>query len=575
MYKRQILAGDDGKYYYFAHGAERFSDGRVSAGQRVGSVGSSGTGPGGYAAQGGTDPHLHLAVGSTGDFNLGARGGNGDIDPDVLRQQVTLAVANGVAGAAPLVQKAFQYAIEAGLPDPELFAAQIQQESGYDPNAVSSAGARGIGQFMPGTAAMVAKQMGVSLEEFWSSTDLQLRGAAMHMADLTKQFGSQSRALSAYYSGSGGGVHPEYVNAVEGQRATVRGPARGAMAGGIGDFLNEMEVALAESFHIRPEIFEPMAAQVQAFTDLMSQDLPTGTVTVALEKMTAAMAPVENAVANATMSLPDLEKTLVEMGARAGLSNEPLDEMRAGLITSATALQEMVASMATADPRFAALLTNLDKTGASTATFALDVLNLLAALNQAPAAVALAPGPAVSAPPPALPGVAAPGAAPLAALPPAVIAAGTVTVQQTAAMAAGWAEVTRAIDETNINLTRYSNYLFVLTPERLVEQRGGWQDIAEAAKLATEQLQEYIEMLASLPGGGASLEGLPEAHDGAYVARGGAAVLERGERVLTANQQQGNSATYNFNFNGPAPDRGTARDYMTRARYEMERAGLA
>lgn len=35
----------------------------------------------------------------------------------------------------------------------DVLAAQIQQESGWNPNAQSPAGAQGIAQFMPGTAA--------------------------------------------------------------------------------------------------------------------------------------------------------------------------------------------------------------------------------------------------------------------------------------------------------------------------------------------------------------------------------------------------------------------------------------
>lgn len=44
-----------------------------------------------------------------------------------------------------------QRAQQHGL-DPELIVRQIQQESGFNPRAVSSAGARGVMQLMPATA---------------------------------------------------------------------------------------------------------------------------------------------------------------------------------------------------------------------------------------------------------------------------------------------------------------------------------------------------------------------------------------------------------------------------------------
>jgi soluble lytic murein transglycosylase-like protein len=48
-----------------------------------------------------------------------------------------------------------------GFPAPvPLFAAQMRQESGFRPDAVSSAGARGLFQFMPTTAAWAADSAG-------------------------------------------------------------------------------------------------------------------------------------------------------------------------------------------------------------------------------------------------------------------------------------------------------------------------------------------------------------------------------------------------------------------------------
>lgn len=72
---------DTGRWYYLAHGQYGFDDGHQERGRIIGWVGSTGTGPGGFSASGGTAPHLHLAISSDGDFSRGHRGGSGDIWP--------------------------------------------------------------------------------------------------------------------------------------------------------------------------------------------------------------------------------------------------------------------------------------------------------------------------------------------------------------------------------------------------------------------------------------------------------------------------------------------------------------
>lgn len=88
-----------------------------------------------------------------------------------------------------------QAAASAGI-SPDLFVRQIHKESGFNPNAVSHAGALGIAQFMPGTAA----GMGVNPH---NPTDA-LYGAARLMAQLNGQFGGDyAKALAAYNAGPG------------------------------------------------------------------------------------------------------------------------------------------------------------------------------------------------------------------------------------------------------------------------------------------------------------------------------------------------------------------------------------
>ncbi|WP_336032821.1 NlpC/P60 family protein [Geodermatophilus sp. FMUSA9-8] len=89
--------------------------------------------------------------------------------------------------------------------DPALLAGVAKVESGFDSSAVSPAGATGLMQFMPATAA----GLGVTATDPASSID----GAARYLRQLTDRFGSTDLALAAYNAGPGtvsryGGIPP-------------------------------------------------------------------------------------------------------------------------------------------------------------------------------------------------------------------------------------------------------------------------------------------------------------------------------------------------------------------------------
>jgi hypothetical protein len=101
---------------------------------------------------------------------------------------------------------------------PKLLKAVAKQESGFNPNAGSSAGAKGLMQFMPGTA----KGLGINPMDPAQAVD----GAARLLSSYIKEFGSPEKALAAYNAGPGavtkyGGIPPyretqNYVHSIMG-----------------------------------------------------------------------------------------------------------------------------------------------------------------------------------------------------------------------------------------------------------------------------------------------------------------------------------------------------------------------
>ena len=113
--------------------------------------------------------------------------------------------------------------------DPALLAGLVKQESGFNPNAGSPAGARGLAQLMPGTAA----GLGVTnvLDPLQS-----LDGGAKYLRQQLDAFGGDvTKALAAYNAGPGavqryGGVPPyaetqHYVRVVQENAARYRAAA--------------------------------------------------------------------------------------------------------------------------------------------------------------------------------------------------------------------------------------------------------------------------------------------------------------------------------------------------------------
>lgn len=85
------------------------------------------------------------------------------------------------------------HARQEGLPS-EFFARLIWKESRFDPNAVSPAGAEGIAQFMPGTAAMRGLTDPFDMEQ-------AIPASARYLGELKRGFGNLGLAAAAYNAG--------------------------------------------------------------------------------------------------------------------------------------------------------------------------------------------------------------------------------------------------------------------------------------------------------------------------------------------------------------------------------------
>jgi soluble lytic murein transglycosylase-like protein len=103
----------------------------------------------------------------------------------------------------PLIEQA---AARNGL-DPAVLHGLIEQESGFDPSATSSAGASGLTQLMPGTASSMGVADPLNPAE-------SIEGGARYLGQLMSEFGGNTAdALAAYNAGPGavqqyGGIPP-------------------------------------------------------------------------------------------------------------------------------------------------------------------------------------------------------------------------------------------------------------------------------------------------------------------------------------------------------------------------------
>jgi soluble lytic murein transglycosylase-like protein len=169
---------------------------------------AAGAGPviGSPASASGFDAQLAAASGAAGAGAQGAEGTGG------------VAPLNG--GGPSRFDDEIAAAARKYRLDPAVLKGLIRQESNFNPNAVSPAGAKGLTQLMPGTAA------GLGVKNPFDPVQA-INGGAKYLRQMLDMFdGNIRKALAAYNAGPGavkrhGGIPPyaetrNYVNKVLG-----------------------------------------------------------------------------------------------------------------------------------------------------------------------------------------------------------------------------------------------------------------------------------------------------------------------------------------------------------------------
>jgi len=167
------------------------------------------------------------STGATGSSGFAAQLASVTGTPAAAATTDTYATAGATAGtgastpyAAEIDAAAAKYNV-----DPALLRGLIRQESNFNANATSPAGARGLTQLMPGTAAALGVDPSVPAQA--------IEGGAKYLRQQLDRFGNDpAKALAAYNAGPGavqryGGVPPyaetqNYVRKVMGYAADYR-----------------------------------------------------------------------------------------------------------------------------------------------------------------------------------------------------------------------------------------------------------------------------------------------------------------------------------------------------------------
>jgi soluble lytic murein transglycosylase-like protein len=180
------------------------------------------------------------ATGTAGSSDFAARLASLTGAPATAATTGTPATGATGAAAGPGAATPFAAEIDAAAKkynvDPALLRGLIRQESNFNPNATSPAGARGLTQLMPGTAAALGVDPSVPAQA--------IEGGAKYLRQQLDKFGGDpAKAIAAYNAGPGavqryGGVPPyaetqNYVRKVMAYAAEYRQAAPAATAASV------------------------------------------------------------------------------------------------------------------------------------------------------------------------------------------------------------------------------------------------------------------------------------------------------------------------------------------------------
>jgi TP901 family phage tail tape measure protein len=429
---------------------------------------------------------------------------------------------------------------------PDVFLALAKAESNLNPSAVGDSGAS-KGLFQLHSRGMGAG-MGDARFDPWANAEKFIGDARVR--ELYDRLIRNVEHLTPELISTFGGQAEVSVEAFWGRY----GEAWLSLGGGTMATLGkDLPPVMLEPPKLDPDRWAAVMGLQQGMYDrLLATDIPTGTrdQMAALTDVGDAVAVLQRKVADGSISTRALNIDLLELAARAGLTSEPLRDFDAGLLTSGDAVQQLMASLRSAGPEFEALYQKMAAGDVLTEEQILDLLNLIARHGQYQATLKKTAD-AVEG---GVPGVAPPAVVldpkseeALAAQKAAVVDVGTTTVQQNAASMESWKTLALTITEAREQLRKYSDYLYVLTPQRLEEQSGGWRAVGDEVLRSAEAVRRYSAAVTDIPPfpSGAETEDLPELASGGRVTETGAAVVHEGEIVATEDRLGGGGPTYN------------------------------